>query len=312
MYTKAGTVLLVLLLSALAILQTGCDKNNRIVARVNHRTISEAELNHFVDLMRLCNPDLDRLVEQASGDSLKDLKQQMLYLMIEMEVIRQAVEKHSLEPDPVLLDTKTRELTEQLIDIHYQGSKETFDRQCKRLNLEPGDLSIIPRFELKLQALFNHIVADLTEEELLQLIEEVPELLQRAAAVEVQQVIFEEEFAAQLGMEALKQGVPLEQMVESLAADGHKLDIIPPDWIAADTGFIDPELKEQLFKLQAGDGLIIDEGECYRLYWVIAVRPDQTLTPDQVWGEAEKMAQYILYQDYYNSLWSESRIELFK
>ena len=124
-------------------------------------------------------------------------------------MIRQAVEKR-LWSGSCFADTKTRELTEQLIDIHYQDQLLTDGKTVK-----PGTETYrsFP-FELKLQALFNHIVADLTEEELCSLLKRSRAFT--AGCMWKCSKLYSKNLP-RLGMEALKQGVPLEQMVESFS-----------------------------------------------------------------------------------------------
>lgn len=303
---------LLFMLLAASLAGSSCSAAQEPVARVNEKMIARQELDHFIKVMRLCNPDLDRAIEDYKDESeMRKVELEFLQILVDVELVKQEVERLSLVIDPADLQKNTEVLLGNLVQTHYGGSTEQFDRKRKQLRVGPEDLMLIPKYELQLQALFDYLSASLTAEDLIQYVEENPELLQQAASLDVFYISYSEESEARLGLEKLQQGVPVEAYIEKLQTLTPGLEAGPLGWVTADNPFVEPAVIELLFsRPQEAGGSILKLGDRFNLYWVREARPAAVLGFEDVKGQAYLRKQHILYRDYFYALWSEGQIEI--
>jgi hypothetical protein len=291
-------------------LGAGCSGGTEAVARVNEAEICRHELDRFINLMRLFNPELDHLW-QEDALSHRQVELEFLQILIDIELVRQATARLSLSPDLNLVEQKAASMLRDLAAAQYGGSMDMLHRRREQLNLQLEDLSIIPRYELNLVELFEYVADAITEEDLLLFVEENPELMHREAALEVFWVTSESESAAREYFTQLEQGVPMDDLVAQLQTDSPAVETGTLGWITERDPFVEPAVKEKLFSLVGGErGVIIKAADRFTLYWIGDTSPARALNFAEVKAEASVRKQYILYQDYFNMLWSEGQIEI--
>jgi hypothetical protein len=304
--------LFLLVLGLAVLIGSGCFEEDQPVARVNDKIITRPELDRLINLMRLCNPGLDDVIE-AHRDNLeiRKIEMEFLQILIDVELVRQEAERLSLFIDQAEVDEKTEVLVEGLLSAHYGSSPERFHKRRKQLSLSLDDLSLIPYYELQLQALFDFVSLSLTDDDLLQYVEENPGLLQQAASVEVFRISFSEESDARRGLEALQQGMPIEVYIRDLQARFPDLEAGYLGWITEEDPFVETVVIQLLFSLpQGSNGVVLKTGESYNLYWVREAKSAAVLEFSDIKEQVFMRKQYIMYQDYFNTLWSEGEIEI--
>ncbi len=298
-------LILVLLLAG------GCAGADDPLARVNGETITRRDFDRFINLMSLCSPELEAIFEAGPENSdLRQAERELLQILINVVLVNQEAERLSLTADSFALAQKTKTLVDDLVGTHYGGSAEQFHRKRKQLQLSVEDLSLIPRYELQLQSLFDHITASLTEDDLLQFVEENPHLLQQEASLQVYRISFLHEQQAGDALKQLQQGKSIEILINQSQVPGLEAENL--GWITAKDPFIDAEARELLFSLPHDTGgAIIKSGDHYHLYWVVESKPAGILEFSEAKEQALLYKQYTLFQDYCNALWSEGAIEIF-
>lgn len=299
---------LVLTAAVAVFLACGCSPSDQPAASINGEIISTQDLVRFVNLMRLCNPDLDAVLQE--GPQRTQAEREFLQILIDVKLVTQAMERMALAVDPLIVKSKTEVLLQDLLKTHYGGSIKEFNRRRKQLKLTPDDLELFPRHELQRMALFDHLAASVTEEEVLLFVEENPELLQQEPALDLYRIFFEDEPAARESLEKLQRGLSLDKLLAQLPDGGHPSEH-SLGWVTRDYPFLEETIKELLFALPgAGKGCVTECGGGFNLYWISDYRPAAALQFDDVREEATLRKQYILYQDYYNTLWTEGQIEI--
>jgi len=281
-------------------------------ARVNDTTISFQELRDFIALMRLLNPPLDLLWEEQGAQGRKELEKELLEYLIGLELVRQEAASLELAPDRQLLEERMQEQLQELVQVHYNGSEKNFEKQRKRLGVDRKSLELLPAFELLLQALCDRVAGTVTEEDLRHYVEENPEMLRQPAALEVEKFIFDEEDRAEEALKRLQAGAESGEPGGRSWAEAEALEVRSLGWISADDPFLEQEVKEMLFALPgAGTGVVYASAEKYQVFWINRTREETRQSFEEVREEAEKAHKALLYQEYFNSLWEKSRIEIF-
>jgi hypothetical protein len=312
MMMRLKRLLFLFILITAVLMGSGCLGEDDPVARVNDKTITRNELDRFINLMRLFNPDLDSVIEShQEGFEMRKVEMEFLQILIDVELVKQEADRLSLFIDRAVLDQKSEALAEGLVRTHYGNSSEHFHKRRKQLKLSLDDLLVIPHYELQLQALFDFVSLTLTDDDLLQYAEENPELLRQAASLNVYRISYADEHEANLGLEKLQQGMPLEEYIFDIQDRIADLETGTLGWITQEDPFVETNVKELLFSLPQGSmGGIIKMGERYTLYWVREVKPEMVLKFEEAKEQVFLRKQYILYQDYFNALWSEGEIEI--
>lgn len=288
-----------------------CEGRDNPVALVNDSAIYREDLDSFVSVMRFCNADLDGALEEKNGTLRAQLEREMLQILIDFELVRQEMERLSLQVDELTLQEKTAQLIDDLLETRFLGSDEALQRRCKELRLTLEDLAIIPLYELKLVTLFDYVAGSITEDNVLFYVEENPELLFQEEAFELYQVVFGDMAAAQSFLEKLEEGAELEQLAGRTGDNSTDIRFNHHGWITREYPFLEKPVIEALFAVpQAARGWITEEGVHFKLYWIAAYRPDTVLEFKDIREEATMRARYVLYQDYFNTLWSKSKIEI--
>lgn len=312
MMTRWKRFLFLFVLISAVLLESGCFGEDEPVARVNDKTITRNELDRFINLMRLFNPDLDSVIESHQEDlEIRKVEMEFLQILIDVELVKQEADRLSLFIDRTVLDQKSEALVKGLVSTHYANSSEHFHKRRKQLKLSPDDLLVIPHYELQLKALFDFVSVSLTDDDLLQYAEENPEMMRQAASLNVYCISYADEHEAGLGLEKLQQGMPLEEYIRDIQDRLADLESGTLGWITQEDPFIETAVKNLLFFLPQGSmGGIIKMGERYNLYWVREVEPEVVLKFEDIKDQVFLRKQYILYQDYFNALWSEGEIEI--
>ncbi|MEW5785112.1 MAG: SurA N-terminal domain-containing protein, partial [Bacillota bacterium] len=249
---KWKALFLLVLAVPLFYLGTGCTAQDSTVAVVNNRTISRQQLDRFINVMRLCNPDLDQVLVMEQEGGRRQVELEFLQILIDIELVRQAIEKAAVAVEPELVALKTDQLLDELAVVHYSGSREQLDRRCKQLDLSAADLQVIPAYELQLQKLFDHITATITETDLRLFVEENPEMLIQGAALQVYRLSFMDEQSARRSLLLLQQDQSVEASIMLLQDEYPGMSAEALGWITADDPFIDAAVKDRLFSLPDG------------------------------------------------------------
>lgn len=303
---------LLLLTAALACAGAGCGAGDRAVAQVNEAQISAGELERFINLMRLCNPALDAVIEQdRESPERRRAEREFLELLVRVVLINQEAERSSLAVDETALREKTEELMRDVVDTHYGGSLEKFNRRRKQLKLLLEDLALFPCFELQQAAMFDCVAASITEEDLFIFVEENPEMLRQEAALYVYRFSTGDAAAARKCLEKLEGMLPADRLPREAPAGAGPVELLSQGWITRDDPFVDENVKQSLFEIfQTGKGILVESAPGYDLYWIFDCRPEAVLTFEDVREEAARRWQHLLYEDYYHTLWSKGRIEI--
>jgi len=307
---KKGLICLFLLLLYPFCGGCGGHEHDYPAAVVNGQTITKQQLDHFIRVLCLHQP-ADLLLDTGQEQERRAIEAEFLRILIDMELMRQAVEKAGLTVNEELVKRETDLLLAELIAVQYGGSRDLFNRRLKHLELTEGDLSILPRYELQRQLLFDHIAASLTESDLRAFVEENPEIFKKAAALQVCQLTFSEEELARRVLVQFEKGRAFGELVGELQREKPDLEAGTPEWISASDPFLDEGVKNLLFNLAPGEKGAVVEGEsCFHLYLILDSRPASSLDYEAVKEEAALMKQCMLYEDYYYRLWSEGDIEI--
>ena len=121
---------------------SGCQKPDLAVAVVNGQTITRQQLDRFIQVLRLHEP-ADLLLTADQDQHREAIEGEFLRILIDMELIRQEVEKAELAVNEELVNRETDLLIAELIAVQYSGSRDLFNRRLKQLDLLSG-LSIFP------------------------------------------------------------------------------------------------------------------------------------------------------------------------
>lgn len=312
---RSKRLVYLLLVSAIFLLfmSVACERSiDNPVALVNGQAISRKDLNNFVGVMRLCSADLDSALEKGrDGFRQSQLESELLQILIDYELVRQELERLSLEVDATEWNEKTGQLIDELIKNRFHGSPDALHRRCRQLHLELDDLSIIPLYELQLVLLFEYVAGLITGEDLRLYVEENPELLMQGEAWELYCFIFENLVDAQAALEKLDLGLEPEQLADRIGNEGITVGVDGQGWVTQDDSFLDRDLRQELFTIkEANRGWIREAGDAVGLFWIAGYRPDTPLDFSNIDEEAALRIHYDLYQDYFNKLWSESQIEV--
>ncbi len=278
------------------------------VASVNDVKISNEELQRFMNLMQLCNPEAVLLGEDYREDDLRSRsEEEFLHVLIGFELVNQAAAQAGVDVAPGEIKSKTEALLQNLVQTHYAGSLDQFHRQRKKLGLALDDLEIFPRYELQAKALFKRVASTVDVADLLLFIEENQEMLLQPAAAELYRFRFTDEQAARECLAALQRGAAVEKM----AAD-RDLDFTCLGWVAGDDPFLESQVREELFSApEAGSGCLIASPGHHYLYWIRAVRSARRLEFEEVKEEAALLKNCLLYEQFYYALWGEGKIEIY-
>ena len=307
---KLAVITLSFLLAALLFGGSGCSDTDQAVAMVNGRPITRHQLESFINLMRLFNPELDSVIQVEQDEARRKVELEFLQILIDMELVMQEMETEGLVVDENLVDTKTRSMIDDLVVSHYKGSPDQFERRRKQLDLAPDDLSIIAVHELRLQHLFNHVTASISELDVRLFVEENPEMLEQAMTLQVYRFSSDEDEPADLALVML-QDHEISAAIEQLQLSSPDMSVLNLGWISENDPSVEATVKQQLFDSPAAKkGIIIYDSGRYDLYWIADHMPAQSLCYEDVREEAMLRKQYILYQDYFNTLWSEGSIEI--
>lgn len=301
---------LILLAAGLIILVccSGCQDQEDPAARVNDQFISKGELQRFINLMRLCNPESNLPWKEHRESELRSqMEKEVLQILIGFELVNQAAAKASVNIDPEELDSKTGAWLQNLVETHYAGSLDQFHRQRKKLGLLPADLALFPRYELQAGALINRVAATLKDDDLLIFVEENPGILLQPAAAKLYRFCFTDEQAVQRALSELRRGVAIEKAASVRTADCRDLG-----WISADDPFQENIVRQELLlHPETGKSCLTHSADQYCLYWTGAVRPEQRISFAEIKNEAAWLKKSLLYSDFFDTLWREGRVKIY-
>ncbi len=290
----------------------GCSREDKPVGLVNEQVITRQDLNKFINLMRLYNPDLDDILQGKKDSSQRmHIDLEFLQMLVGIELVRQETERLSLTPASELVGDKTEMLLQELLQTHYSSSDQEFNRRLKLLRLNRDDISFIPLYEIQMQLYFDYITASITKEELWAFAEENPELLLQREGADVYRFSFLDELEAEKHLDNLREGTPVEEIISRIQVDLPEVEAVALGWLDQEDPFIEKVVKELLFEQPLDSpGGIIHQGNIFNLYWPREYRAAEILAFEDIIDEITLHKQYELYQDYFNTLWSKSEIEI--
>ncbi len=301
---ERGCCLLLSAVLVVLICGAGCCAVDAPAARVNDHIIMRSELDRFISLMELCNPEA---ASPGKGCPPGCREQEFLHLLIGFELVNQAAEKAGVSACPEMVESGIEEMLQELVKSRYGGSPDKLHRRRKKLGLTLNDLGILPRYELEAGALLERLAPVVDEADLFELIEKNSEMLVQPAAGELYRFRFAGEVEAEKCLAALQRGVKAEEF----AAD-KDLDCTNRGWIAEDDPFLEKRVRQELFtRLEKEKGFIITSSEQYFLYWVQGIRPTRQLEFSEIRDEAARLKKCLLYEQFYYDLWNEGDIEIY-
>lgn len=284
------------------ICSVGCGAAETPVARVNDVIISQQELQRFINLMELCNPEAALPGESTSA---KRRAQEFLHIFIGFKLVDQEAVKVGVVVEPAVVEDKRDEILRDLVENRYAGSSDEFYRRLKGLGLDLDDLALLSRYELQGKELFERAAPAIEESELILFIEENPGLFMQADSADLHRFRFGDEQTARESLTLLEQGAALEDI--TAAGEWSSLG-----WVTGEDPFLAKPVREELFPSpRAGSGCLEgSSGQCY-LYWIQKVRPSRQLDSADTREEAALLKRSLLCEQFYYKLWGEGRIEIY-
>lgn len=304
---------LIILFVLVILTVNGCGIDDGAVASVNGEIITRSELDRFIRTMQFLNPDLDDILQGSlDTDERRKIEIEFVQLLTGMVLIRQEMERLSLNPVPNLIEEKTEKILLNLQQTHYRDSREEVNRRLNDLALTGEDLYMVPRHETLLQMYFHHIASAITEEELRAFAVENPELLKQREQADTYRIAFYEEHEALKSLKMLRSGLSIGELGNFILENSFEAEFIAMGWLVKDDPFI-PEKVKELFFDQNGDmlGGIVQQDKKFHLYWPGDYKAASVLSLEEARDEIKAQKEFTRYQEYYKSLWNKGEVELF-
>lgn len=159
---KRGMALVVLVaLVASMLVVSGCGSKPATVAEVNGKKITKADLDSYVNVNHLFDPQLEKML--ASKEGRAAIEQYYLDEMIQMVLLIQLAEELKVEVKQEDVDNLYKHIKMQLASM--TGSEEKLAEQMKKLKIKEQDLSEPIKSLVYQDGILAHFSAQVTSEE---------------------------------------------------------------------------------------------------------------------------------------------------
>lgn len=286
---------------------TGCGEISQqtVLVHVNDDKIEKKDVEEFIKLIYLYMPDTQEIYSQ--GEYIDELQEEVLWFLIENTLISQEVKKLGFTGDEEKIKEHYQLSREELVSGIY-GSEEKFLERLKELELNEDFLKSVSRNAYFTELLYEHVSADVTEEDARAFVEENPLFLKKPAQAYVFQIIMETEEDVQYVHNLLSEGADFVEVGQQYSIDPYvELGIIKAN------DLLDPLFLETAFSLAPGE--ISDPVEIAGGYHIIKItekKEEADLSFEEVKEEAMEIKKSELFEKYFLELMEDARIETFK
>ncbi len=303
------TILLLSLILA-ALLVTACTEKEEVLATVNGQDITRSQLDDVLKMVRLVTPDVDAMLEDDGFTEY--FEDTFLKMLVDNALIAMELESLELAVDPEELEEVYQTFRGQLLDELYRDEEELNER-LQELNLEAGAIKGLLFGEVAANTLFDHVLKDLTDEELQKYAEENG-LLEVASSVVVYHILFPEgeKDEALAALERLDGGedfsvvAKLSECPSGKNSGGGlgKMYENDPNW--------DADFRAAAFGLAVGE---VSEPVKTRFGWHIILVTEREEGYTKVFEEEKEGLRFereqMMIDDFFNDLWTKAEIEFF-
>ncbi len=253
-FTKSKKAVLVVGLILLTIVITGCfggTSSNAVLAEVGEDNITQEDMDDIIKMVRLFSPDMDSMLTEDQHVAM--FEDTFLGMLIDNHLIRQEVDRLGLEIDEADVDKALEDFRNQLILEQY-GSEKELDDRISDLKLSEEIIKGLLRSEVYGNVLFDHIVADITEEEVRAFAEEYPQLLVKEPGyVKVHHILLETEEEALAVLARVKDGEDFNSVAEDTSIDDSVVHNRGDLGKISEGDNVDPAFMAASFALGAGE-----------------------------------------------------------
>jgi foldase protein PrsA len=300
----------VLLAALLALLLAACSSRKvEVLATVNGEEITRRDLDEVLKMVRLVSPDVDAMLEdQGFKEYFEDT---FLRMLVDNALISGELQRLELQVEAAKLEEVYTTFRSQLLEELYQD-EDTLGQRLKELQLDEEAIKKLLRGEVAANTLFEHVVEELSDEELRKYAEDNG-LLQVAGSVEAFHILLKEEGEALEALERLRRGEDFGQLAKELSAcpsgDNRqgglgRINENDPNW--------DADFRAAAFALE--EDRVSDPVKTQFGWHLILVKERRdAYTKD---FEEEKAGLRLdreekLINDYFKNLWDKAEIEFF-
>lgn len=303
------TILMLSLILA-SLLVTACAEKDEVLATVNGQDITRSQLDDVLKMVRLVSPDVDAMLEDEGFK--ENFEDQFLRMLVDNALIAMELEDLELAVEQEKLEEAYDTFRGQLLEGLY-GSEEELDGRLQELNLDADAIKELLFGEVAANTLFDHLLKDLTDEEVQKYAEENG-LLEVASSVVAYHILFpeEEKDEALAALERLNGGEDFSVVAklsecpsgENSGGGLGKIYENDPNW--------DADFRAAAFGLAVGE---VSEPVKTQFGWhiILVTEREEGYTKD---FEEEKEGlrfdrEQVMIKDYFNELWTKAEIEFF-
>ena len=305
---KTSTKLMILA-AILALVMVACSSSPRdeVLVKVDGEEITRKDLDNVLKMVQLVTPDVDAMLEDEGF--LEYFEDTFLRMLVDNTLIRMELERLDLSVEEAELDEIYDNFRSQLVADLY-NSDEELDQRLKELDLTEDVIRGLLFGEVAGNTLFDHLLKDLTDEEVRKYAEE-NDLLLVAGSVTAYHILVETEEET---LEALKRiregGEEFFQLAEelSLCPSGQnrgelgKIFENDPNW--------DQDFKDGAFALKAGE---ISDPVKTQFGWHLILVEEVHESYYKDFEEEKELLRFnreeALINEYFNGLWEKAEIE---
>ena len=303
-------MILVVFLALASLVFAGCGSvKDEVLAEVDGKEITREDLNDVLKMVRLVTPDVDAMLDDEGFKNY--FEDTFLRMLVDNKLVKNDLERLELEVEEAELEEAYQTFRSQLVGELY-GSEEEFARRMKELRLTEETARGLLRDEVAATILYDHLLKDITDDDLRAFAEEY-NLLHMSASVTAHHILLKTEDEALEVLERLQLGdEDFADVAEEVSTDPSasqnrgKLGKIFED----DFGW-DEDFKEGAFSLEEGE---ISQPVNSQFGWHIIFveeRSDSYLKD----FEAEKMnilmnMEEMIINDYFDELWQKADIQV--
>lgn len=204
-----------LLLTIMVITVTGCGGSSKVVAEVKGEKITRAELDAYMDILRLFMPNLEPMLSDKSRRGM--IEGDILGAMVEDLLLKQAVKELGF----TVTDSEVQEVFDayksQLIGMF--GSEEAYNAKIKEYKIKEKDLVLFIGSSVYSDKLNEHFEQSLSEDDVRAFIAENPEYGRKPAELELSHIQFDTKEDALAAKERHQSGEDFGDLAEELSKD---------------------------------------------------------------------------------------------
>lgn len=218
MQLKKGRVIkwgAVLLLLALLLSVAGCGGSSKAVAEVNGEKITRAELDTYINVLRLFMPQLEPMLSDEAGRSA--LEGQILDTMVDTVLIKQEARNRNLEVTAEEIDDLYAESKQQMAMMF--GSEEELNKKLKELKIDENDLKAFIGSSLYSDKVIAAFAGEVTDEDVVSFMEKYPDRVRLPATLDLSHILLETEEEALAARERALAGEDFNALAEELSKD---------------------------------------------------------------------------------------------